>query len=250
MQYSALVIRFRPSLFQTNGVLWTPAAFNIARGLQIKEFNQGDDHETSACSHRPGFIYSCRLQKDKDKTTDLPQGSFDEQNYYVVEAGDLERGEKLLKGSGAVVFASPLNAIQSQDNFDLEFTIAEGGSLSLVTHSDSSLSDGLTVQFERAGTELIASLKADGAGTGDNVLSGVDASGPISLSVDVHNNETPAHVLIWNAVNGSYEESEALYNSEDDADAPGVGKGTLWGLVLRNATLSKVERGEPKFTEE
>jgi hypothetical protein len=189
-------------------------------------------------------------KKDEDKTTDLPQGSFAAQTYYVLEAGDLERSENLLQGSGALVFASPLNAIQSQDNFALEFTLAEGGSLSLVTHADSSLSDGLTVQFERAGTELISSLKADGAGTGDNVLSGVDASGPISLAVDVHNNETPAHVLIWNAVNGSYDEKEALYNSEDDADAPGVGKGTLWGVVLRNATLNRVERGEPKFTEE
>ncbi|HET9238959.1 MAG TPA: hypothetical protein VFO10_17000 [Oligoflexus sp.] len=189
-------------------------------------------------------------KKDEDKTTDLPQGSFAEQKYYLLETGDLQQGDDRLQGSGALVFASPLNAIQSQDNFALEFTIAEGGSLSLVTHSDSSLSDGLTVQFERAGTELISSLKADGAGTGDNVLSGVDASGPISLAVDVHNNETPAHVLIWNAVNGSYEENEALYNSEDDADAPGVGKGTLWGLVLRNATVKKVERGEPKFTEE
>jgi hypothetical protein len=189
-------------------------------------------------------------KKDEDKTTELPQGSFAEQTYYVLEAGDLEGNGTQLQGSGALVFASPLNAIQSQDNFALEFTLSEGGSLALVTHADGSLSDGLTVQFARAGTELISRLTADGAGTGDNVLSGVDASGPISLAVDVHNNETPSHVLIWNAVNGSFAENEALYNSEDDADAPGVGKGTLWGLVLRNAVVTKVERGEPKFTEE
>jgi hypothetical protein len=41
MQYSALVERFLPSIFQINGVLWSPAAFDIARGLQINEFNQG-----------------------------------------------------------------------------------------------------------------------------------------------------------------------------------------------------------------
>lgn len=196
------------------------------------------------------LIAAAGCKKDEDKTTDLPQGSFAEQTYYVLETGDLERSEALLQGSGALVFASPLNAIQSQDNFALEFTLGEGGSLALVTHADSSLSDGLIVQFEGAGSELISRLTADGAGTGDNVLSGVDASGPISLAVDVHNNETPAHVLIWNAVNGSYAEDEALYNSEDDADAPAVGKGTLWGLVLRNAVVTKVERGEPKFTEE
>ena len=196
------------------------------------------------------LVAAVGCKKDEDKTTDLPQGLFADQTYYVLEAEGLERNETQLQGSGALVFASPLNAIQSQDNFALEFTLGEGGSLALVTHADSGLSDGLTVQFERAGTELISRLTADGSGTGDNVLSGVDASGPISLAVDVHNNETPTHVLIWNAVKGTYAEDEALYNSEDDADAPGVGKGTLWGLVLRNAVVTKVTRGEPKFTEE
>lgn len=195
------------------------------------------------------LVAAVGCKKDEDKTTDLPQGSIAGQTYYVVEALDLERTENILKGSGALVFASTLNGIPSQDNFSLEFTIAEGGSLALVTHSDSSLSDGLTVQFERTGTELISRLTADGSGTGDNVLSGVDASGPISLAVDVHNNETPAHVLIWNAVTGSYAENAALYNSKDDADAPSAGKGTQWGLVLRNAEVKRVERVEPKFTD-
>jgi hypothetical protein len=189
-------------------------------------------------------------KKDEGKTSSLPQGSFAEQIYYVVEAGDLEQGEDVLKGSGAIVFASPLNVTPSQDNFALEFTVAEGGSLALVARTDNSLSNGLTVQFDRAGTELISSLKADGQGTGDNVLSGIDASGTISLAVDVHNNETPAHVLIWNADAGTFEEDDALYNSEGDADAPGVGKGALWGLVLRQAEIKAVTRGEPKFTEE
>jgi hypothetical protein len=188
-------------------------------------------------------------KKDEDKSTTLPQGSFAGQSYYVVESDDLELNESILKGSGAIVFASPLNAIQSQDNFAVEFTIAEGGSLALVTHSNSSLAEGLTVQFDRAGTELIATLKADGSGTTDNVLSGIDASGLVSLSVDVHNNEAPTHVLIWNAANGSFSEDDALYNSEDDTDAPGVGNGTLWGVVLRNAELKAITRGEPKFTE-
>ncbi len=196
------------------------------------------------------FLAAQGCKKDEDKSTSLPQGTFADQSYYVVESGDLERTETVLKGSGAVVFASPLNAIQSQDNFALEFTVAEGGSVALVTHADANLGEGLTVLFERAGTELVASLKADGAGTADNVLNGIDASGTVSLSVDVHNNETPTHVLIWNAVTGAFGEEDALYNSEDDADAPGVGKGTLWGLVLRNAEMKAVKRDEPKFSEE
>lgn len=242
--------RFPPSIFQTNGVLWSPIALDTARGLQVNEFTKEMAMKYLHALTALALFAAVGCKKDEDKTTALPQGSFAKQTYYVVETGDLEQSETLLEGSGAVVFASPLNAIQSQDNFALEFTLGEGGSLALVTHSDSSLSEGLTVQFERGGKELISRLTADGSGTGDNVLSGVDASGPISLAVDVHNNETPTHVLIWNAVNGSYAEDEALYNSEEAGDSPGVGKGTLWGLVLRNAAITKVERGEPKFSEE
>jgi hypothetical protein len=189
-------------------------------------------------------------KKDEDKTTAMPQGSLGNQTYYVVESSDLELGESALQGSGSIIFASPLNAVASQDNFALEFTVKEGGSLALVTHSDGSLAQGLTLLFERSGTELIASLKADGSGTADHILNGVDASGPISLAVDVHNNESPTHVLIWNAALGAFGEEDALYNSEDDAEAPGVGKGTLWGLVLRDAEITSATRGEPKFTEE
>ncbi|WP_141733118.1 hypothetical protein [Oligoflexus tunisiensis] len=194
-------------------------------------------------------VATCACSKDEKKESSLPEGSFAGQTYYVVEAGDLERSESLLRGSGAIVFASPLNAIASQDNFALEFTVNDGGTLGLVTHANNALEQGLTVQFERAGTELVAILNADGAGTDDHALSGIDASGPVALAIDVHNNETPAHVLIWNAVNGSWEEDAALYNSESDADAPGQGKALLWGLVLRDAELKSVTRSAAKFTE-
>lgn len=196
------------------------------------------------------ILTSIGCKKDDDKSSSLVEGSFAGQTYYVVEAGTLERTDKLIKGSGAIVFAAPLDTVESQDNFAMDFSLADGGSLTLVTHADSALGKGIAVQFDREASELTASLKADGAGTGDNVLSGLDASAAVSLSVDVHNNETPAHVLIWNAASGSFGEDDAIYNSEADTDAPGNGKATLWGLVFRNAELSRVSLGEAKFSEE
>ncbi len=189
-------------------------------------------------------------KKDDDKETSLIQDSFNNQSYYLVEPGNLERGPSQLLGTGAVVMAAPLNSILSQDNFGLEFTLAEGGSLALITHSTNGLQQGLTVQFDRAGTELSTSIKADGSGTSDHVLEGIDASGTITLAVDVHNNETPAHVLIWNAAAGSYDEEAALYNSERDEEAPGQGQANLWGLVLRNADLKAVTLDAAKFSDE
>lgn len=196
------------------------------------------------------ILASFGCKKDDNETTTLVSGSFAGQTYYVVEAGTLERTDTLIKGSGAIVFAAPLAAVESQDNFALDFSLADGGSLSLVTHADSALDKGIAVQFDREGSELTVSLKADGAGTGDNVLSGMDASAALSVAVDVHNNETPAHVLIWNAASGSFGEDNAIYNSEADTDAPGNGKASLWGLVFRNAELSRVSLDAAKFSEE
>jgi hypothetical protein len=223
---------------------------NIAKGLQVTPLTLELIMKTWPALTALAFLAALGCKKDEDKTTTMPQGSLGNQSYYVVESSDLELGENALQGSGSIIFASPLNTAPLQDNFALEFTVEEGGSMALVARSDGSLAHGLTVQFERSGTQLIASLKADGSGTADHILDGVDASGLISLAIDVHNNENPAHVLIWNAALDAFGEEDALYNSEEDADAPGVGKGSLWGLVLRDAEIKAATRGAAKFTEE
>jgi hypothetical protein len=191
---------------------------------------------------------SCK-KDDDEKTTDLVQGTLAGKSYYVVDGGDLERSESSIKGSGSVVYASPLGAITSKDNYALNFTLEDGGSLELVTHSNSSLANGVSVLFSRSGNALSAILKAKGTESAATELSGIDAADTVAVSVDVHNDETPAHILLWSSAAGSFGEEDALLNSEGGEETPGNGTGTAWGLVLKKASVTSAVIADPKFVE-
>ncbi|MDQ3234972.1 MAG: hypothetical protein M3Q07_24455 [Pseudobdellovibrionaceae bacterium] len=187
--------------------------------------------------------------KDDDKKTDLVQGSLIGKTYYVVQAGDLQRTETSVSGTGSIVFNSPLGSIPSKDNYALNLSVDDGGTLELVTHSDSSLANGVSVLLKRTGSSLTASLKAKGQESTAKELSGVNAAEDISLAIDVHNDETPAHILVWSAAGGDFGEDNALLNSEEDETSPGNGSGTSWGLILTKANVSSALLEDPKFVE-
>lgn len=80
------------------------------------------------------------------------------------------------------------------------------------------------------------------------VLEGVDAAGAITIGVDVHNDESPAHVLVWSG--SDFAEDAAAFNSEGDGAAPGQGSATFWGLKLAKANVTAATIGDAKFSEE
>lgn len=190
--------------------------------------------------------FACK--KDDDKKTDLTQGTLAGQAYYVVDAGDLQRTESSIQGTGSVVYGSPLGSITSKDDYALNFSLDDGGSLELVTHGNSSLANGVSVVFSRSAHALSAILKAKGVTSAATELSGIDAAQSIAVAVDVHNDETPAHILLWSA-GGSFGEGDALLNSEDGEAAPGNGTGTAWGLLLNKAKVTSAVAADPKFVE-
>lgn len=82
---------------------------------------------------------------------------------------------------------------------------------------------------------------------GTESFGAIDASGPIRLQFDVHNNETPAHVLAWNRDLGdSFTDATAVFNSEENDNSPGIGSGTRWGVRLSGATVTRAELGAVK----
>ena len=190
---------------------------------------------------------SCK--KDETKTTSRIQGTLGGKTYYVVDSGDLERSENSIKGAGSLVFSSPLAQISSKDDFLLKFTLQDSGSVELVTHSDGSLAHGVSVLLTREGTALNAVLKAKGAETAPKALGDIDAARNVALAIDVHNDEDPAHILIWNTDKDAFNEGDAVLNSENDEAAPGQGSGTAWGLILQKATLTEAVVADPKFVE-
>ena len=152
-------------------------------------------------------------------------------------------------GTGSLIYNTPLESVQSGHSWALAFTLQDGGSLTLLSNTNNQLGNGVAIQFSRAGAVLSAKLKAAGSETDVSAaFTSIDASGAISLQVDIHNDETPAHVLVWSGTD--FSEGAALLNSEDAGnEVPGSGSGTYWGLELNNATVSTIERTSPKFEE-
>jgi hypothetical protein len=171
--------------------------------------------------------------------------------YIVVSAGDMTRTATTLSGSGSVVIKAPLSELASKNSYRLTFTLQDGGTVSLVTNSTTSLTGGVTLKFTRTGTTLGATLLA-GSGSTDvsGQFTGVDASSTLTYQVDVHNDESPSHILLWDSTVTSFTEAAARLNSEDAGlNTPGQGTGTYWGLVLSKATVTEAVLSAAKFVE-
>lgn len=156
-----------------------------------------------------------------------------------------------LNGSQTVVFDSPLSGVTSKSSFALTFVLNEGGSLALNSNGNSRLGGAIGVVFSRVGKTLSVKLKEGGAETNVSAaFASLDASETLSFLVDVHNDEVPAHILIWSGSTSAYTEDAALMNSEDPGfNPPGNGSGQFWGLALSNATVSQAQVGGAKFVE-
>ena len=72
----------------------------------------------------------------------------------------------------------------------------------------------------------------------------------LSYRVEVHNDETPAHILVWPGDATSFTEDTALLNSEDISSSHGNGAGSFWSIKLENSSVtSSLTREDEKFSE-
>jgi hypothetical protein len=174
--------------------------------------------------------------------------SLDGAGYVVITAGTLQHNSTDVSGSGAVVFNDPLAGIASKHSFELSFTLQDGGSLTLGGYSSNQLANGVNVVMSRSGATLSVVLEAEGNQNDVSALfTGIDASGTIGVQIDIHNDETPAHILAWDGQD--FDEAAAIFNSENDGDTPGNGAGSFWGLILEDAVVSTAAAGDAKFVE-
>jgi len=158
-----------------------------------------------------------------------------------------------------VLFSQKYDSAATGGSYALDFSLADGGSLVLVSHGREDLSGGWEMEFRRQGAgsgSLRVVVRAGGIerdtnnSAGLDVFSGFDASQPLKLQVDVHNNESPTHSLTWSrAISENYAEDQAILNTEENDNSPGKGSGTRWGLRLNNATVTRAEISAPKFEE-
>jgi hypothetical protein len=158
-----------------------------------------------------------------------------------------------IRGSGALLFDSRYREARSGGSYALDFTLEEGGMVKLVSHANESLAGGFELEFRRSGTgadSLKVALHAQGA-TWRSVsnFTNLPADQAVRLQIDLHNDEAPAHILVWNrALGDDFDLTKAVLNSAHEIDgSPGIGSGTRWGLVLDKATVTLAEKGETKF---
>lgn len=164
-----------------------------------------------------------------------------------ITSGDVSLSpDGVIQGTGSVLFLESLGEVKSGKSFRLEFTLEPGGSLSFLSYASKDLGQGYEILFRRVETRSLGvQLIAEGQtkGTLDRFAS-TYSDVPISIQVDVHNNETPAHVIMWDALaTNSFTSLNALVNTEDDFESegsPGNGYGNHFGLKLNKARVTKI----------
>lgn len=168
--------------------------------------------------------------------------------YQKITDEGLTGSDQELKGSGSVLFKDPLGEVAGEKSISLDFLLEDGGSLALVTFADTKLQNGVKLTLTRTGKALSAALEIGTQKNDARTLSSVDASGLVTLDIDVHNAETPVHALIWNRGVTSYTSSTAAYDSEaSQMQIQGNGTSPYWGIALTKGTLSKATVTEAKF---
>jgi hypothetical protein len=209
-------------------------------------------------------LTACGGNGNKNAALQGPSGKFGSQQVAAIgDSSELSVSPGSLQGTGTVIFGSRFGEIRSGGSIALDFSLADGGSLTLITHADSSLGSGYELEFRRLGTgagslKVLLRAQGDTRNTvndfGQDVFSGIDASLPMKLQIDIHNNESPAHVMVWSRlISNDFSETAAILNTEDEVEksngSPGIGSGVHWGLKLVRANVTGAEPSPPKFEE-
>ncbi|NCN28081.1 hypothetical protein GW915_10940 [bacterium] len=182
---------------------------------------------------------------DQDLVDGVPRSqSVGDEKFVTVDSSDqLEFGDGTLSGVGTVRFASDLESVASNYHYKLIFSLEEGTELTLHSHANADLANGLDIRFKRVGASLQVFGTASGV-TDDwtSFFKDINATQAMAIGIDVHNDEPITHFIFWDNLSGA----ELLDSAKDVAGGPGKGYGQNWGLSLLNAFVNKVEKGEPR----
>ena len=181
----------------------------------------------------------------------------------ISEPGALTSNGDTLQGTGTSIFRQPIDGGMASDaGYELLVELNDGGSVTLVSHAGAELQGGLEMRFTRRGSgrgSLQVSLTAGGRtvstvnSVGIDVFGNIDASRPLWLQVDVHNDEAgEAHVLAWDLSEGidHFTGANSILNTDTNMKSngsPGKGGGSRWGLILRQAVVKRANQGEGQY---
>lgn len=153
-------------------------------------------------------------------------------------------------GEGKGLMPDSLSEIQGSANFEMSFSLQESGSAVFYFFAKEGLNDGIAIEFKKEQGQLKVLASAQGVQQEwSSLFSGIDTSGVMTFTLDVHNNESPAHIMLWlGSKNSSLNHRNTVYNSAEDSldlnydAAPGNGLGRSWGFQLNNAELMTFQK--------
>ncbi|MBP9708332.1 MAG: hypothetical protein KBD78_11860 [Oligoflexales bacterium] len=191
------------------------------------------------------FLISC--SGNSSKNGNLPR--FNNLAFNEIDSTNLTVTESAILGSGSIGLEQPLGETSSETKIVTSFYLEDEGSITFHTYADKKLENGLDIVFTREGSALETKF----------VLAGVEkvfafehdeegdiyAGESIDLKFDVHNSESPAHVVFWQATaDEDVSTDNLIFNSEDteegDNQAPGSGAGTYLGITFDQASMSNL----------
>ena len=193
----------------------------------------------------PATLFSCG-KKSETKTECSEGGKVSDVCFKNLSSSGLSFNNASISGTGSALAVSPLaDSVDGGKNIELTFSLNDGGSLILKAFSKTDLSGGVDIHLKRDASKLEIKF-----GESQEKELAIDAAGEMKLLLDVHNDEDPAHIVIWNGA-GVFSKEDSILNSEDDGAIKPSGKGgdKFWGVTLTNATLSSAVVSDPKDEE-
>ncbi len=195
----------------------------------------------------PIIFFALTACGKSDSKNDSKQ-SFSGYDYIVKSTSSPVINDGKLTGDGSIAFVEPIGSVTSNKNFKISMTIEDAGFVELKSFTNADLVAGIGLKLSRSGDSLVLVSSADGKDTGPLTIKGISANAPLSLSIDVHNSETPAHVMIWKSTESAPTDDNALFNSDADGEITGNGAGNFWGLSINGSSISSLTMAESVFS--
>lgn len=168
------------------------------------------------------------------------QKTFSGYEYVTLAQGTLAQTAESMSGEGKIAFKNPIGEVSSEKNFQLSFELTDKAYVELLAYGDEQLKNAVQIRVTRNGDLLQLTASAGDKDPVSRDLTGITAASAIGLSIDVHNSETPTHVLAWNSDEKAPTDDNALFNSDADGEIPGNGTGMFWGIALGGAKVTSL----------
>lgn len=164
---------------------------------------------------------------------------------------DLSFSKNSILGTGRATVRIPVNSTRSQQSYAVSFSVEDSGRFALVINSNEELQSGIELHFRRQESEFDVQLKLDEQTTNlSSLFSNLNASEPVNLIVDVHNNENPLHMIAWTGEVTEPTTNNSVYDSIRDKKTKGAlqgnGRGSFWGFILDKSKITQAVVAEPK----